>query len=149
MATVNPTTETSLQIKRTFAAPREKVFQAWTEPKALQQWFNPSAEVSTSTAEVDLRVGGKYRLVMKSQTGELYIAIGTYREVRFPEKLVFTWTFEGSDLGETLVTLEFHDRGGSTELTLTHEFFPKKEERDKHTMGWNGCLDHLAKYLRG
>jgi len=147
MATTNPTSETTLQLKRTFAAKREKVFQAWTDPAALKQWFVPSEEVSTQTAEVDLRVGGKYRLVMKSSTGELYIAAGTYREVRFPEKLVFTWTFEGSALGETLVSLEFHDRGGSTELVLLHGFFPNKNERDKHTMGWSSCLDHLTNFL--
>jgi uncharacterized protein YndB with AHSA1/START domain len=147
MATFNPTAETSLQLKRTFSAPREKVFRAWTEPEALKQWFVPRDGMSTPTVEVDLRVGGKYRIVMKSPTGELYVAIGTYREVRFPEKLVFTWTFEGSELGETVVTLEFHDQNGSTELVLTHQFFPNKEERDKHTMGWNGCLDHLAKFL--
>jgi uncharacterized protein YndB with AHSA1/START domain len=57
MATTNPTSETVLQLKRTFAAKREKVFQAWTDPAALLQWFIPSDEVSTSHAEVDLRVG--------------------------------------------------------------------------------------------
>ncbi len=147
MATTNPTSETTLQLKRTFAAKREKVFQAWTDPAALKKWFVPNDEVSTSRAEVDLRIGGQYRLVMESSTGEVYTAVGNYREIRFPEKLVFTWTFEGSALGETLVTLEFHERGGSTELVLTHQFFPNKEERDKHKMGWNSCLDHLTKFL--
>lgn len=147
MAGTHPTTETTLQINRTFSAPRERVFRAWTEPEALKQWFVPGEEVFTASAEVDLRVGGKYRLVMQSSTGERYIAAGTYREIRFPEKLVFTWSFEGSDMGETLVSLEFHDRGGSTELVLTHEFFPNKEQRDRHNMGWNSCLDHLASSL--
>jgi glutathione S-transferase len=84
---------------------------------------------------------------MKSSTGELYIAVGTYREIRFPEKLVFTWSFEGTGMGETLVSLEFHERGSSTELVLTHELFPNQEQRDRHLMGWNGCLDHLAKFF--
>jgi uncharacterized protein YndB with AHSA1/START domain len=147
MADTHPTIETRLQLSRTFAAKRESVFRAWTEPEALKQWFVPSEEVSTQAAEVDLRVGGKYRLVMKSSTGELYIAVGTYREIRFPEKLVFTWSFEGTDMGETLVSLEFHERGSSTELVLTHELFPNQEQRDRHLMGWNGCLDHLTKFL--
>lgn len=147
MADTHPTAEATLQLNRTFAAKRERVFRAWTEPEALKQWFVPSEEVSTQTAEVDLRVGGKYRLVMKSSTGELYIAAGTYREVRFPEKLVFTWAFEGTDMEETLVSLEFHERGSSTELVLTHELFPNKEQRDRHNMGWSSCLDHLTKFL--
>jgi uncharacterized protein YndB with AHSA1/START domain len=147
MADTHPTTETTLQINRTFAAKRESVFRAWTEPEALRQWFVPSEEVSTSSVEVDLRVGGRYRIVMESSAGEVYIAVGTYREIRFPEKLVFTWSFEGSDMGETLVSLEFHDRGNSTELVLTHELFLNKEQRDRHNMGWSSCLDHLASSL--
>lgn len=139
--------ETTLKIRRTFAAPREKVFRAWTEPEELKKWFGPSDEYSTPIAEVDLRVGGRYRIGMRSPGGDLHVAIGTYREVRSPEKLVYTWSWEGGQMGETLVTVEFHALGGSTEAVLTHEFFPSMEEREKHESGWNGCLSRLPKAL--
>ena len=145
MANTNPTAETTLQIKRTFTAPREKVFGALTQPEALKKWCAPSDEFSVPAAEVDLRVGGKYRIAMKAPNGNLHVAIGTYREILSPRKLVFTWTWEGSDMPETLVTLEFHDRGASTELVLTHELFPNMEQRDKHNQGWAGCLGRLEK----
>ena len=137
--------ETTLRLKKILNAPREKVFRAWTEAEALKTWFAPSDDHSALSAEVDLRVGGKYAITLRSPKGEVSRAVGTYREIRPPEKLVFTWSWEGEDLGETLVTIEFLDRGGSTELVLTHEFLLTKEWYDKHAYGWNGCLDSLAK----
>lgn len=90
MAGKTTTQETTLQIKRTFAAPREKVFQAWTDPAALKRWFGPSDDFSTPVAEVDLRVGGRYRIHMKSPDGQPHTVHGVYREVTPPAKLVFT-----------------------------------------------------------
>jgi len=145
MATSYPTTETSLQVRRTFSAPPEKVFRAWTEPEALKKWCAPSEEYSTPSAEVDLKVGGKYRIVMQAPNGNQHIAAGTYRKISPPRKLVFTWFWEDGDMPETLVTLEFHDRGGATELVLTHEMFPNLEQRNHHEQGWIGCLGRLGK----
>jgi len=76
-----------------------------------------------------------------------YVAYGTYREILPPEKLVYTWSWEGQDPMETLVTVEFREVGDSTEVELTHERFPNAEERDKHNEGWVGCLDQLSKLL--
>ena len=157
-------TETSLTIKRTLDAPRDLVFRAWTEPDRLSQWWGAGPDFSTPIAEVDLRVGGKYRLGMKApDQEEPYIVGGTYREVRPPERLVYTWAWEqhasGSasgtagegapDLGsgETLVTVEFHDVGGKTELVLTHGFFPDRNMRDEHNQGWEGVLTQLARLV--
>lgn len=147
--------DTTLRITRTFAAPREKVFRAWTDPKELKRWFAPSDDFSTPIAEVDLRVGGKYRIQMKAPDGQVHTMHGTYREVTPPAKLVFTWAWEEVGCGgpemtpeqETLVTLEFHDRGGTTEIILTHEFFPTVKARDSHDEGWTGCLNRLEKTL--
>ncbi len=150
MAKANAKTETSLQVRRSFAAPRGRVFRAWTEALELKKWFAPSDEFSVPVTEVDLRIGGKYRFGMKPPGSDVpYVAFGTYREVRVPEKLVFTWSWENpdSDVGETLVTVEFRDLGGSTHMILTHELFPDKKSRDDHNKGWNGCLDRLAKIL--
>jgi len=137
--------DSTLQIKRTFKAPRDKVFKAWTDPTVLKQWFAPSDDFSVPIADIDLRVGGKYRIAMQAPDGAQHIAIGTYREVAPSQKLVFTWTWEKSPMPETLVTVEFNERAGSTEMVFTHELFPSVEERDHHNKGWIGCLDRLAK----
>ncbi len=148
MATLDAKAETTLQLTRTFAAPREKVFRAWTDPEEVKKWFHPPG-YETPSAEIDLRVGGKYRLGMrKLPDGEVFYLSGTYREVRRPERLVYTWQWEAEpELGATLVTVEFHDRGGSTEIVLTHELFPTEKARQEHEQGWSGGLDNLGKIL--
>ncbi|MBI2113634.1 MAG: SRPBCC domain-containing protein [candidate division NC10 bacterium] len=148
MASQKPSPETTLQLRRIFTAPREKVFKAWTDQEALKQWWGPEG-YATPSAEVDLRVGGKYRLGMrKLPDGEIFYLSGAYREVRPPERLVYTWRWEAQpELGETLVTVEFREVGDSTEVVLTHEFFPNQKVRDDHNKGWNSCLDRLAKAL--
>ena len=112
----------------------------------MKHWWGPEG-YATPTAEVDLRVGGRYRLGMrKLPDGEIFYLAGTYREVRHPEKLVYTWRWEAEpEMGETLVTVEFHDVGKETEVVLTHEYFPNQKVRDDHNKGWNSCLDRLAK----
>ena len=140
--------ETTLNLKRTFGAPRAKVFQAWTDPNVLKQWFRGMDDWTTPIHEIDLKVGGKYRLGMQPPDGDTpYVAYGTYREIQPPEKLVYTWSWEGQDPMETLVTVEFRAVGDSTEVELTHERFPNAAERDKHNEGWVGCLDQLSKLL--
>jgi uncharacterized protein YndB with AHSA1/START domain len=138
----------TLRLTRRFAAPREKVFQAWTTPEALKQWWGPPGH-ATPSAEVELRPGGRYRFGMRRlPDGPLFYLSGTYREVRPPERLVYTWRWEAEpEYGETLVTVEFRDRGGSTEVVLTHELFPTPPMRDQHQRGWVGCLDRLADAL--
>ena len=156
MATSTQTSATTLQISKTFQANREKVFKAWTTPEALKQWFGPTDGFTVPSAEVDLRIGGKYRLQMKAPDGAVHTVGGVYREVAAPEKLVFTWAWEeGGGCGdsgneqpvETLVTVEFREKGQSTEVLLTHELFPTTESRDKHDEGWAGCLNRLAKVV--
>lgn len=147
MATVSPTTETTLIIRKTFAAPRAKVFEAWIKPDQLKQWFAPNDTYLVPVAAVDLKVGGTYRIGMKPQDRDtLSVATGVYREIRPPEKLVFTWAWEGQP-GETLVTVEFRDLGNATEVMLKHEYFPDAQTRDKHSEGWTGCLEQLRKKL--
>lgn len=151
MATQQSSTKaaTSLRLTRTFAARREKVFQAWIDPKALTQWFAPSDQFEIKIPQLDLKPGGRYRVEMKSPDGKLHTVIGVYREIRAPERLVFTWRWE-SEPGQsedTLVTLELRGRGDSTELVLTHERFLSEGARDEHKKGWDGCLDRLTKYV--
>jgi uncharacterized protein YndB with AHSA1/START domain len=138
---------TSLSISRVFDAPRETVFKAWTDPAVFMQWWGPPG-VTAPSYDIDLRVGGKYRIANKTPNGMLY-ATGTFREVRAPEKLVFTWAWE-EDSGtghESMVTLEFVAKDKKTELTLTHERLADTTSRDSHLEGWSGALDSLAAHL--
>ena len=117
MAKEQMTTLPALQMKRTFQAPRERVFRAWTDPKELAQWFHASPDYSTLVPEMDLRVGGKYRMEMHHKGGNVHRLGGTYREIEPPEKVVFTWRWEADpNADESLVTVEFRDLGQSTEI---------------------------------
>jgi uncharacterized protein YndB with AHSA1/START domain len=85
---------------------------------------------------------------MRSPDGGEVRLVGVYREVDPPKKLAYTWLWETSpEMGETLVTVEFLERGGATEVMLKHELFPADEARDKHEHGWSGSLDKLAEIL--
>ncbi len=136
----------SLKIVRTFDASPEVVYRAWTDPSVIKRWFGPTVEFSTPIAEVDLKVGGKYRIGMKSPDGELYVAIGTYREIIPNEKLVFTWRWESesSEISDTLVTIEFKKSGQNTEMVFTHENFATEELAKDHQEGWEGALLKLS-----
>ena len=124
----------------------------------MQQWYKPGAGVVVQSVKVDLRVGGKYRVQTQHPNGEYFTSAGTYREVKRPERLVFTWAWEkdGSepDFGElepheSLVTLEFTEQGKQTVLVLRHERFASVESRDGHVEGWNGCLDIFQMEMKG
>ena len=139
----------NLSLSRTFPATRERVFAAWTDPEQVVKWFGPET-CRVRDAEIDLRDGGTYRFQVSSpQCGETAV-YGQYREVKPPGRLVYTWKWESDpDYAdrETLVTVEFIDRGGSTELRLTHENLPNTESGRNHEHGWNGCFDKLANLL--
>ena len=142
------TTLPAVRVKRTFQAPREKVFRAWTDAGELARWFHVSGEYSTLVPELDLRVGGNYRVEMRHKGGNVHKLFGTYREIQAPEKIAFTWRWENDpNNSESLVTIEFRDLGAATEILLSHELLPNSEERGKHEQGWNGCLEQLAAYL--
>lgn len=147
-----------LQLTRVFDAPREMVFKAWTEADQFARWFGAAACGGSSlrSAKLDARVGGKYRIQVRRPDGEYFTTVGVYREVKPPERLVFTWQFEkdGSaedfdevEPPEMLVTVEFKARGKQTELTLRHERFASPESRDRHEDGWTRCLESLGKFI--
>jgi uncharacterized protein YndB with AHSA1/START domain len=159
MATPQPTPGFTLEIRRTFAAPREKVFAAWAQREQLEQWMckDVSAHVVIHHQQ-DIRTGGRYLMEVRDPgKGEVYWGQGVYREVQPPEKIVFTWSWtktkpDGAQLHpespETQVTVEFFARGNSTEIVLTHATFGTAKLRNEHHQGWNGCLDMLATVLQ-
>jgi uncharacterized protein YndB with AHSA1/START domain len=136
----------SLRLTRIFQAPRTLVFRAWTEVEQLKKWFCPHAHWGLEV-EADPCVGGSFRIIMKDRdSNQDHIVRGVYREVRPPERLVFTWQWEDRPgFPETIVTIDFRDLGERTEVVLTHVQLPTAESRERHTHGWNGCLDRLAK----
>jgi uncharacterized protein YndB with AHSA1/START domain len=99
-------------------------------------------------AEVDLRVGGRFRIHMREPDGKEHRVGGAYRVIDPPRKLTYTWQWETesstNDPVETLVTIEFLPRGKGTELVLTHEGFASEEARRSHEHGWAGIMEKLA-----
>ena len=150
MSTSNLTAEAALVIRRTFAVPRERVYDAWTKPEILRRWMAPG-DMTIREVRFDAREGGKYRIVMVHPEGELYVVGGTIRELRPPERVSYTWQWEGDDGlpegNETVLTLDFHDRGESTELVLTHTNFTNAESRERHEGGWTLSLEKLGGIL--
>lgn len=145
--------DTALQIRRTFQVSREKAFEAWTKADVLRKWFSPGGLVLTSV-EVDLRVGGRYRFIGPDGDGNLVNMVGVYLEIRPPEKLVFTWSFEISDDGAiafpySTVTLDFVAVENGTEIILTHTDLPNQNVRDNHRPGWLLCFDKFEDFVGG
>jgi uncharacterized protein YndB with AHSA1/START domain len=130
----------TLEVRRTIRAPRQRVFDAWTKAEELKKWHAPGP-LTVPTAEVDLRVGGNYRINMRAPDGANHIVMGTYREIDPPKRLVYTWSWENRPI-DSLVTIEFHDLGDSTEVVLRHDL-PSEQERTQHEQGWVGCLAKL------
>ncbi len=141
-----------VDLRRTFNAPRERVFAAWTDAEQMSKWFCPP-DAETFKSEVDLKVGGSYVIGMKNRkTGEKHVVRGTYKEIRPPERLVFTWLWDGQNAGThtTLVTLDFRvvgERDDKTELVLKHEGFPDQHMCDQHRQGWESCLTGLDGFI--
>ena len=138
-----------LEIKRVINAPPARVYAAWTDPAQLREWFVPE-DVRTRNIAADVRVGGKYRWDLITQQGENWAAFGEYRELIPGKKIVFTWQWDDDEAWEnqtSIVTVELFDRGGGTELLLTHEQLPSAESRDRHNEGWNSLLNRLEQFL--
>jgi uncharacterized protein YndB with AHSA1/START domain len=140
----------TLRVTRTFSASRQRVFRAWTEPELMMRWF-VEGDGNMTVCDIDLREGGTYRLEGE-MSGKHWRIWGSFLEVRPPERLVYTWVWKhdvgiGTSEGDTTVTVEFHERGGETELVLTHERFASVTARDEHTQGWQSCLKRLERVL--
>jgi uncharacterized protein YndB with AHSA1/START domain len=137
----------SLTLKRRFKAAPAKVFAAWTDPEKIKRWMGPG-EIVTQRAEADPRIGGRYRIEMRSPNGEAHNVGGVYREVVANEKLVFTWSWDAAppdEPHESLVTVLFKPDDGGTLLTVTHEKLFDEESRQGHQHGWIGALDKMEK----
>jgi uncharacterized protein YndB with AHSA1/START domain len=141
-------TET-LRIERTFAAPADVVFDAWTSVEVLKRWWHAETDWETPFAEVNLRVGGAIRVTMRNPAdGTEYGGGGEYTTVDRPRRLVFTWTWDGDDeTRRQLIEVEFLADGERTTVILTNRGLPSSEVED-YRDGWNNSFDNLAAALR-
>ena len=139
----------ALRVERLLDAPREAVFDAWTDPQQMAQWYHFNDEWKIVAVESDARVGGAYRVSWLAPDGQLWHELGEYREVTRPEKLVMTCRFDFPDFeeDETLLTVEFIRRGDQTLLVVVQEGYRDATHRDNHQNGWPGFLDQLAAHL--
>jgi uncharacterized protein YndB with AHSA1/START domain len=136
-----------VRIERTFEAPAEEVFDAWTSEEVIRRWFKPRKGWLEPSAEVDLRVGGKIRVVMRTPEGEPVGAGGEYTEIDRPNRLVFTWTFDDDPSNEQMIELEFTERDGVTTVLFVNSNISEAERRDAQYEGWSTCFDEIERVL--
>jgi uncharacterized protein YndB with AHSA1/START domain len=130
----------TLVVRRFIRVPRERVFAAWLNPASLARWMRPRG-MTDATAEVDARIGGKFRIVMM-RGREKFEHTGEYLAIQPPARLSFTWISQATDLQPTEVTIEFLERQGGTELVLTHRRLPIGQV-ESHRSGWTDILVNL------
>jgi uncharacterized protein YndB with AHSA1/START domain len=138
-------------MSRDFNAPRRLVFEAWTRPEHLMRWWGGCKEMTMAVCEVDLRVGGAYRFVVRMPDGQEFGFRGVYREIAAPERLVYTHVFEPMPEHEALVTLLLEERDGKTHMTET-TLHKSVAARDGHIAsgmekGAHESFDRLATLL--
>jgi uncharacterized protein YndB with AHSA1/START domain len=147
--------ERTIVITRVFDAPRELVFKAWTDPKHVAQWWGPKGFENT-TCEMNLRVGGSFRLWMRGPDGTMYPCEGVFREVVVPERIVYAGPARGDACGAGLppnavVTVTFDEDDGETTMTI-HTRLQSAADREAAVKmgfraGWTDSFDRLAEYL--
>jgi uncharacterized protein YndB with AHSA1/START domain len=136
----------TLVVRKTIRATAQFLFDAWTRPDHLKQWWGP-ANVTCVDAMVDLRVGGGYRLANRFPDGNVLWIVGEFEVIEPPDKLVYTWRLESEPQESERVTVLFEPRDGATEVIVMHERIPDADRRKQHEQGWIGCLDGLAEYV--
>lgn len=137
----------TLRMERTFAASAQRVFDAWTSPEVLRRWWHAEHDWETSVAEVDLRVGGALRVVMRNpRDGAEYGGGGQYLEIDPPRRLVFTWYWDGNDTRQ-LIEIDFEEADGATTVRFSHRDLWSEEAVRDHEGGWSNCFDNLERAL--
>lgn len=138
----------ALEIERTFDAPAQELFDAWTSEEVMRRWFHADPEWETPTAEVDLRVGGRLRVVMRDpRAGEDHGASGEYTVIEPPHRLAFTWIWDEDPENPQLIELKFTERDGVTTVVMTNSGITTEKGRDEHEDGWRRCLNNLDRVL--
>ena len=150
--TAAPMTEQDreLIIKRTFDAPRDLVWKAWTDPEMAKHWWGP-IEYPANYIDMDFRVGGKWRGCLHGRDdGKDLWQGGVFKEITPPRRLVYTfkWDADGERGIETIVTVEFAEKDGKTLMTFHQSASDSLNERDGHGYGWGSTFDRFDRYLK-
>jgi uncharacterized protein YndB with AHSA1/START domain len=141
------TADRTLHIERTYHAPAQAVFDAWTSEEVIRRWFHAEHHWETSEAEVDLRVGGAVRVVMRDpEADKEYGGGGRYTEIDPPRRLAFTWLWDDNPT-RMLIELDLEERGGVTTVRFTHSGLWDEEAVRSHEGGWTRCFDNLQRTL--
>ena len=137
-----------LRIERTFDAPAERVYDAWTNPEVMRRWYHCGPAWATPEVEVDLRVGGRFRVVMRKPDGSEVELSGEYTGIDRPRRLAMTCTFSDDPSGaEQSIELSFSETAGSTTVVLVNSRVPTEARREAQQWGWDRCLDELEPVL--
>jgi uncharacterized protein YndB with AHSA1/START domain len=136
-----------VRIERTFEAPAEDVFDAWTSEEVIRRWFIPAQGWQEASAEVDLRVGGTIRVVMRNPDGAAVGARGEYTLIDRPHKLAFTWTFDDDPSNEQMIELQFSEQDGATTVLFVNSKISHDKKRDEQYDGWQTCFDNMERVL--
>jgi uncharacterized protein YndB with AHSA1/START domain len=141
----------TLNLERTFRAPVQAVFDAWTNEEVMRRWFHGMHDWETSHAEVDLRVGGAVRVVMRDPDKDVeHGGGGHYTEIDPPTRLAFTWTWDDDEARQTLIEIEFEEvEQGATAVRFTHSGLRDEESVRSHEGGWNNAFDNLENKALG
>ncbi len=143
-----PAVDTKLDISRVFKAPRSKVWEAWTDAKAIAKWWGPEG-MTPIVEKFEAKVGKVYRTGMRAANGDTVWVSGSFKEVVLEKRLVFSWAWDHGDRHVTQVTVSFEDASGGTKVRLVHELFLTKDDRDNHKTGWTSTLTCLGDALAG
>ncbi|HEX4534814.1 MAG TPA: SRPBCC domain-containing protein [Rhizomicrobium sp.] len=142
--TLNPV----LEIRRTFDAPPERVFDAWMSHEEFQAWIGPEG-INCDVPLFEPRVGGRYHIDMKMTDGSIVPVSGEFKVIDKPNRIVLTWGWAGDPNRTTTVTLNFRAVDGKTELMLRHEGLATEQDRESHAKGWNSALNKLQRHVEG
>jgi uncharacterized protein YndB with AHSA1/START domain len=134
----------ALVVQRTIRATPEFLFDAWTKPEMLVKWWGPE-HVTCAGAEIDLHVGGRYRIANRFPDGAIVWISGEFEIIERPHRVVFTWQIDTASAAER-VTVRFDPRDGVTQVVVCHERITSETARHGHEKGWEGCLDGLAAF---
>ncbi len=138
-----------LHLERNLPASAGDVYSMNTDPELLARWWGPDG-FTVPAVELDLRVGGRYRITMQPPEGEVFFLSGEYRDVDEGSRLAYTFRWDPPDVDdqETEVVLSFRDLGERSALTVDQGIFATEARRALHVQGWSESIDHLEALLR-
>jgi uncharacterized protein YndB with AHSA1/START domain len=136
----------SLAVRRIIRATPERLFDAWTDRSELLAWWGPPG-VECIDAQIDLRLGGEYRIANRFSDGRVVWISGEFEIIERPRQLVYTWRLDSEKSEPERVTVRFVPQGEQTEVIVLHERITGDAARRGHKQGWDGCLAGLERYV--